>query len=285
LRIPILVGALVAFAIGVAISLQQLEFDFAQLNVWPLLILLLIINPLQSIYSATNLVLMAKATRAHIGFLTAVRVNVFAQLAELLPVPGGAIVRTGALVDAGARLGAGASVVLAFSLLWIALAAIAAGVSVPGPWLGIVLGLLGFATALPSFAFLAIRFGLDIALTAVLLRIAGIVLLTVRLAICFAAIAEAIALTQVFAFAFAVILGSAAALVPAGLAVGEGLSAAMAKPINVDPAAAFLAVSVSRILGLVGNAILAGVFVVFRDTSKSTPETDLNARSLQGPPA
>lgn len=261
-RVPILLVALIGFAIGCAISFRNLGVSPATIEAGPLLAILLLIIPATIAYSAVNLMLMAHAAKVKIGFLEAVRVSVFSSVAETLPIPGGAIVRGASLIKAGSSKVHSAELVIAFSLLWIAVAGIGAGLAlIELGWPAIaLLGMCG-ASALAICGWLAFRFGALVAATAAGLRILGVGLMSLRLMLAFAAIGVGVAWLDSATFAFATILGSAASIVPAGLGLSEALSSIIAHPAGVLPAAAFLATALSRLLGLAVNILLALAYV------------------------
>lgn len=256
-RMPLLALAAAGFALGCALSLHDLPLSLADVRWLPLAVLLLVLAPLNIAYSAANLVLMGHAAQAQIPFGRAVMISAWAQLAELLPIPGAAIVRTGALVQAGATMRRSAEIVLLCSVLWVTMAAAAAGLAFPAHgWLGpaLLTGGIG-GTGLLSRA-LARHCSARIGLYAFGLRLAGLALVAVRLTVSFMVIGVALPGLSALAFTLATILGSAASLVPAGLGVGEGLSALFAAPLGVLPAAAFLAAAISRLSGLAANLML-----------------------------
>lgn len=262
-RNPILALAAVAFAAALAVSIDHLQVGFEDIEIVPLAILLVVLGPLHTAYSASNIVVMGSAARAPIPFRPAMRINVYAQLAELLPIPGGAIVRAGAMMRAGATAARSTEIILAFSLMWIACAAVGAGLALMTGAAGQLILLAGALGVLSVFAWTWTRLGAAIAVTALALRTVGLMLVAVRMIVCFAVIGMTIDASAGFGFAFATILGSAASLVPAGLGVSEALSTLMAGPIGVNPAAAFLAVAIGRITGLAGNAMLAAIFAAW----------------------
>lgn len=254
-RTPILVLALAGFAIGVVLSFRATGLSLGDLDTGALLLLFLVLAPLNVGYTAVNLMEMARATKVRIGFWEAVKVSAWAMLTELLPIPGAAVVRAGALHQRGASATRSAEVVLGFALLWIAISASAASVAVPG---GIGFAILGAAAVIGITAWLGTRFGWRTALVACGLRLVGLVLFALRLFVCFAAINATIEPTQSLIFAFATVLGSASAIVPAGLGVSEGLSALFASQIGVAAGTAFLAAALARFAGFFTNLLVAG---------------------------
>ncbi len=263
-RGPILALAATFFLGALFLSMRQLDIGPDDVSLVPLIVLLLVLVPLQSLYSALNISVMGMAAKTPIRFFPALRVNVYAQLAELLPIPGGALVRAGALVQAGASPGRSAEIVLGFSLLWIACGAVGAGLALAGDLPGQVLLAGGLLAVFACTVWIAKRLGTGIAAIALGLRVIGLALVAARVLACFAAIGVPVATLAGLCFAFANILGSAAALVPAGLGVSEALAALMAKPVGVAPAAAFLAAALSRFAALLINFVLAGALAFAR---------------------
>ncbi len=262
-RVPLLAIALSAFGIGSVLAIRSSGISASDLRMLPLLALLLVLIPATIAYSAINLSLMAYATGERIGFRDGVRISALAQVAEILPLPGGAMVRTLALMKVGIAPGRSAELVIAFALLWIACGGIGAGLALQrlgdtGWHLSIASGL----SVLLITGWLAYRCDPLTALAAVGLRIAGIGLFCLRLSLAFAAIGLPMAWIDSAPFAFAAILGSASGIFPAGLGVSEGLSALVAHGSGVDPARAFLAAALSRMLGLGVNLLLATLFVL-----------------------
>lgn len=262
LRIPILVFAILVFFGGIAYSVQALSLKLSDLSWPPLLGLALVIVPITIAYSAINMILMGKAVGSAIGFVEGVRISVFAQVAELLPIPGGAIVRTAGLVRKGAGTLQSTGIVLAFALLWISCAAIGGGLAlIDYGFAGLGLIGIGVVGTISITGWLAVKFGAFIAISALALRFFGIALVCARTLLAFAAIQIALEWTDALGFGFGVILGSAASIMPAGLGIGEGISALLAVPLEIAPAAAFLATGLARLVGFIGNMLCALLYL------------------------
>lgn len=257
-RLPLLGFAFAFFIGGTALSLAHLDLDLAQTNPVPLALLFAGIAPLAILYSAINLQVMARASGADMPLGLALKTSVFAGLAEVLPIPGGAIVRSAALTQAGAKVTNSVELVLAFALLWIAVTATGGGFAL---WhtglLAILATLASGGASLAITAWIARRYGMRTALTALALRLLGLLLTVVRVALALMALGIAFQWSDTFAFAFAIVAGTASAIVPAGLGLSEGLSALLANALAIAPAGAFLAVALSRVIGLVVNCLCA----------------------------
>lgn len=262
-RIPLLLLAIGVFVGGVAISVHQLSLDPDQLRLGPLAALALVVAPLAIAYSAVNMSLMGKAIGVPIGFVSGVRISVFAQVAELLPIPGGAIVRTAALMKGGGGGLQSTGIVLAFACLWIAWAAAGGGLAL---WshdqLGQALLVGGLLAMLAITYWLWTNYGWTIALAANGLRALGLCLVATNLSLAYHALSIAVEFRDTIGLTFGVVLGSAASIVPAGLGIGESISALLAIPLNVDPASAFLAVAMIRIIGFGLNMLIACSYIL-----------------------
>lgn len=268
-RRPILIAAVGGFAIVTVAAFRSLDLSFGDLD--PLgLAALAVLAVMSMIYSAASMMLLGHASTVRISLISGIRINSLAQMAELLPVPGGAIVRTGALLKGGAGAKRSAELVLTASLLWVGMAAIAASIALaplhPGVWVGTL-----FAIAMTGAltAWLGRRYGWGFACGSVGLRLIGISLTAARLFIAFLVIGKTIEPLSSFIFAFASIAGTASSIVPTGLGVGEGLAALLAIPTGIDPAAAFLATGLSRIVGLAVNCAFATMFCLGVDHGRT----------------
>ena len=258
---PIVAAALVLFLAGTIWSFLGLGLKPSELN---LTMLALLVGPMGLVmlgFIALSLTLLARTAGVQIGFVEAMRASARAQLAEALPLPGGALVRGAALVSAGCAPAKSAALVIGTALLWIALAAIAAGViliaSAPlAGWALLSGGILVSATALIQVA----RLGGMANMTLTLLhRCAGLGLAAVRLWLSFAVVDAVLPITETFPYVLAAIAGSASSLVPGGLGVSEALGALMASAVHSAPQAAFLAVAVNRVTQFLAAALFAPV--------------------------
>lgn len=270
---PVLFAAIVAVIVGCGMSLEALDLRWSDVRWEPLLIIAVVVAPLSIAYSALNMMLMGRAAKVPMSFRQGVKVSVFAQLAETLPLPGGALVRGAALVRAGTSTGRSAELVIAFSLLWIAFGGAGAGIALAElGWPAHLFAAGSAAGALAICGWLSIRFGAFTAIAAAALRLFGVALVAGRFVLAFAVIGIAMTWLDSMAFAFAMILGTAASLVPAGIGVSEGLAALMAEPAGVAAAAAFLAAALNRLLGLAVNILFAlGYVLADKSLSRGTP--------------
>lgn len=267
-RRPLLVLGLAIFIVGGWFSIAQLELSWCDLSLPNLIILAFILVPIGLMYGAANLSLTAKTAGTHIPAAKAFRINCFAQLAEVLPLPGGALVRGAALVSAGTSASRSAGVILANSLLWIACAALGAGLALlkTQPESGWVV-FSAMLAVLATSSYLASLAGFRLAVLNIAMRLLGLFIAGVRIWFAFAAISIALPYSQSLIFAFASIAGSASSLAPAGLGIGEGLAAMLATLVSTSSAAAFLGVAVNRLVGVAIVAVICGCLVLANGAS------------------
>jgi hypothetical protein len=253
--------AIALFVCGTAYSLITLDVNWTRSGLFAMAVLTLGMGVVMLVYSALSLVLMAQACGKRISFGAALRVSSNAQMAEALPLPGGAIVRTVALVEVGASIKNSVVLVVSTALLWIALASVATGAILLGqlPTVGALLLAGGSTLAIPALFLIGRKGGLLNASLTLLLRIAGIGIAALRLSLAFAVIDIALPLPNAMPYALAAIAGSASSLVPGGLGVSEALGALMASAIDASPQSAFLALAINRIAQFVGTAMFAPV--------------------------
>lgn len=279
-RAPLFAAALILFGWGVYWSIGQLDLRWSNINLPALFALILILAPLSIIYGAVNFMVMARAASLDVPFTSAFKTSAISQFAAILPLPGGALVRGGAMMARGSTMRGAASHVTINALLWIACAAIAAGISLiaisnslhPA---SIAIAAGGAIAAASCMAWLVKVSSLPVALSVFALRIIGVALSALRLTCAFYTIGVAINYWQAFPFAFASILGTASSIAPAGLGISEALAAAIAILSGITSAAAFLAVGLNRIIGIAVSGILTGIIsLIASDQMPSGEKTE-----------
>lgn len=274
---PMLWLAIALFIGGTAYSLVTLDVSWTRSGLLAMAILTVAMGLVMLVYSALSLVLMARGCGEEISFGAAMRASSHAQMAEALPLPGGAIVRTMALVKAGVSMANSVTLVIATALLWIALASIASGAILLGqlPLAGGALLAGGVVVAFGAVGAIVIKGTLWIAILTLAHRVIGIGIAALRLSLAFAVINVTVPLPDAMPYALAAIAGSASSLVPGGLGVSEALGALMAGAIDASPQSAFLALAINRIAQFLGTAMFAPLIeAVTRPTMPEENEND-----------
>lgn len=250
--------AIALFFAGTWYSFLNLGVSPREMNAAPLFALVAL-TPFTIAYSGTGLWLLARSARSRIPFGRATTISTFATVAEALPLPGGAIIRAGALMTAGTGAGESSLLVILSAVMWISIGCLACGAALlsHGHTAAIILALVGFVGVTASFSWLLWRAGISNALFSLLHRIAGLVLIGLRLQLAFGALDVALPWGDAMPFALASVAGSAASIAPAGLGMTELFAAMMAGSIGVAPAAAFIATGIDRIVALCACGLYA----------------------------
>lgn len=256
--VPLTVAALLLFIGGGWYSAAMFHDAGMKIDTAAFLVVLAL-APVSVLYAGLGLLLMARAAQTRIPLGKATVIASYATLAEVLPLPGGAIVRAGALTAGGASLRKSAMLTFVLAGLWISLAAAGSGLALSGhdsPVASLML-LTGGVGAIFCGALLWRQAGIAIASLTVLHRFSGIALIALRLKLTFHALGVVVALGDTLPFAMANIAGSAASIAPSGLGISEVLAALVAGSVKVVPAAAFLAVGIDRMVCLGASAVAA----------------------------
>ncbi len=254
LMLKLIAGSL--FLAACSWAFAQLGINPMELKLVPFLVLFFLLSPLSLVYGGYGLIMLANSSGTSMRPGFAMRTSAWAQLAEALPLPGGAMVRTGALMKAGVGTKRSAWLVINTAILWISLAAMFSGMVVyqQSRELGLILGVPATALTAASLGWIIFDAGwVQMALT-LAHRLAGLLLMALRLQISFAILGHAVDLGSTMPFALASIAGSASSIAPAGLGVSEILAAVMAGSVAVAPALALLAVALNRLIALASSA-------------------------------
>ena len=257
-RTPILAATFVLFLTGAVVSYRHLGIDPRDLRLAPLALLVALIVP-SLFYGGVGLVLLARSSGLRLRLPEATITSAYAYLAELLPIPGGAIVRATALVRVGGNVRDSSLLVILTAILWISLAMIGAGLTLlsHGSLVALPMASIGAALTLAITTWLWRKAGATIAGLTLAHRVAGIALNALRLHFAFAVFGLSIEISETLPFVLALLLGSASSIAPAGLGVSESLAALAAASSHYAPGTAFLAVGLDRVLCLAGCAIVA----------------------------
>ncbi|MBV7259479.1 hypothetical protein [Erythrobacter crassostreae] len=269
-RAIIVIVAVAVFVGGLAYSAASLDLRASDLSLPYILLSAGLIIPIAFLYGALNFMVMARGAGQNIAFWPAFKVSCVAQFAEFLPIPGGAIVRGGALVRDGSGAANAAAHVMINALLWVACAALAAGLALglDGP-IALLIACGGLAGVVACTGWLWAKAGLPLAMAALAMRIVGLGIAGLRILAGFLVISVPIAFFDLYPFVFAAILGSAAAIAPGGLGISEAVAAAIATLSTIPPEAAFLAVAINRLIGFAVSGIATAIITFLPKTEKA----------------
>ncbi|MEO0400060.1 MAG: hypothetical protein AAF224_11650 [Pseudomonadota bacterium] len=249
------------FVGGVIVSIAADPAQFINMRMAPVALAFFLVTPLVILGNAAEFVFVARLVGRRVTPFAALKITVFGTAANLLPLPGGAMVRVAALKTAGASVAGGSGGVLLAAIIWIGVSFILAGggallLGLPiagGVGLLFGAGVLAACLVFAHFVYSA----LPAALGVCVVKSATTLLDALRLYWCLAALGVTASLLQAIVLSVSGVIGAAIAIAPAGLGVREGSAALLAQFIALPAAPVFLAASLARLVGLVMLAPLA----------------------------
>jgi len=202
----------------------------------------------------------------------ATRISVLSTAANLLPIPGAAIVKTRALQRRGHGLRIAATLTIAIGIIWVGVAGVMAGtlVAATGNRVGLGIGLTaaGLVILVLGAVILAnqktVMSSRRLVVWALAIEIVSVALTSVRFYLVLRAIGFDGSLAQSATLAATAIVASAAGIFPGGLGLRELLSSAVGPAVGLSSAVSTVVAAVERIAGLAVVAIMA-LAVMFID--------------------
>jgi hypothetical protein len=252
------------FVAGIILAIKAQPDLFREARLLPLAAIGLVAVPLTLLLNALEFMLSARLLRQQVALGAALEVTVVGSAANLLPIPGATLVRLAALKTGGALLGSTLAVTAVVAALSLALNLAYSGVwalAISRSPAAAAVMLAGGVAALAGAAFVSVRlFGRSSSIPGLIgVRLALIALDAARTWLAFIAIGDAAGFGQVSVITLSTALAAVLAVVPAGLGLREGIAALMAPLVGLGAASAFLATSLSRIIGL----SVVGVLTMF----------------------
>lgn len=232
--------------------------------------------------------------RSDVPFRQAIRISIFATAANLLPIPGSAIVRTAALHRLGAPVrgallstGTVALIWIATGVLLIGVALVVSSVSV----LGVALCAGGAAALAGSFFVLrSVTVSADpnsLFIRIVVLEAAFIGLAAIRFLLILAGLGYSASVGQAAALTLSGMVATMTGIFPGGLGIREVAAGAVSALIDLPPSVGVIAAAVMRLADL---AVMAPItFAVLRQESgrrvakEATADSALTSAELDRP--
>ncbi len=240
--------ALVLFAAGIVFSLRAdpgllLGLDWQGFSaLLPLTLLMIVLGGMETR-------LLANGLGGQMGFSEALRFTAYGSAANILPIPGAAMVRVAALQKSGASIRRASGVTLGAGIVWLGLAVLVAGISIHSmePWLSVGISSFGVSLFAAGLA-IARRSGLDLRFCAgmIVIKSVSIGLEIVRYTVVITALGYPVGWTQSTLISTAGALGSAVGIAPGGLGIREGTAAMLAAFVSLPPEVGFMAAALNR---------------------------------------
>ncbi|MEM9797318.1 MAG: hypothetical protein AAF919_12555 [Pseudomonadota bacterium] len=261
-RALLIVSAL-GFVLGIVLSIRARPELVSDLSYGPLVALALVAIPITVLLNAEEFRLSARLLGQEVPRIAAAEVTIVASVANMLPIPGGTMVRVAALKAGGARVRDGTIATLLIAAFWIGVALLYAGAwlaasaASPVADLGIGCSIVG-GVVLASAMLIGHRmFGKDEVLLGLVLVKCGLVLVdATRIYLSMLALNANGTFIQASVLSVSSVAGATVSIVPAGLGIREATAALLAPLVALPAASAFLATGLNRLVGL---AIMAPV--------------------------
>ncbi len=256
--------AAVVFAGGVVAALRATDVRAADLRWWPLVVVAVVGTPATIVANAAELRAMGRCLDPAFvpSWARSVRLVVVATAANVLPLPGGALVRVHALTSAGASVARSTAINLLAAGAWVATAVALAGAAAIGyrPALGVAgvaAGLGGIAVVAVTIRAVAAAWSPAAVAGLLGVEVATTLLHAARLWLVLVALDVEVVVSQAVVLGAAAPLAAAAGMFPAGLGLAELLSALLAPAVALPAATGLLATALARVLGLAATAPIA----------------------------
>jgi hypothetical protein len=254
IRRAVLIVAAAGFLVGIWLSFCAQPDILTRVEVIPLILLVAIAIPATLALNALEFLLSARLIGQQLPFRKSMEITIIGSVANMLPLPGGTMMRIASLKAEGASFMKSTSATLYVALIWCAVGLIYSGAwlaflgqKLPG--IGLVIGGAAILTACVAATYRLLG---DVKFTGMIVG-AKIILVIVdayRTYLSLLALGVIATFGQASVLALSSLLGASFSIVPAGLGVREGAAALIGPVIGVSAASAFLAASLSRILGM-----------------------------------
>lgn len=274
--------AFVAFVVMGAVAATNFP-DVGDGIRWEILVPVGIIGmSLNMIFNALEFDVTARFVGHRVPIGRALRVTIIGSAANLLPLPGGALVRTQALASQGARYRHTITTAAVIGLMSIGAQLVIVGLAnIAEAGIGVLLVLLAGGVAVIAVAVAVLRTASDtgrstrFGLYMLAVEAAYAAVAAVRLWLIFIGLGVDVSLPAVFALSGVGSIATAIGFFPGALGVKEALVGLVSPLVGVPVAVGVTGAVVSRLFGFVVLAV-ASSFLVVRDiVRKSPPDQEL----------
>lgn len=272
------IGLIVAVALlagGVVAAVRQQPDVFIHLDWRPALLVMALCVPITVCCGAIVFMLTGRLVGQSVSFGKAMEVTIIGNAANMLPLPGSALVRVASLKLGGGGYKDATAAVLSVTAAWIGVSLAYAAIAilfVTPHVLGLIFLVAGLVVLLISgLAIWRMAGGSGTILSLVTVKLIIVATDAARLFLCLGAIGTVATFAQASALTLSAVVGSAVSVVPAGLGIREVAAAALGPIVDLTLASGFLAATLSRVLAFVIIAPI-GLFLALRPhTGQRTP--------------
>ncbi len=272
-RLVVAVVVVGGLAVASVLAVRSLPADARELNLVPVLILAAVTVPLGVVLNLAEFDLASRIVGASITRREELRISVQAMAANLLPLPGAALVRLNALRVAGIPLDRATRSLVAIGLGWLATALVVAGAVVTPRQVAVGLvfvaaGAAGFAGVLMLLRNVDRRWVLA---RLVVIEAGAVALSALRFWLAFVALGFDIGVGQAAALSASGAIAAAVGFLPGGLGLKEAIATALAPAVGLGAAETLLAAALDRAVGLVALVPVAAVALFVGHRSQAAP--------------
>ncbi len=240
---------------GLVTSIQAQPDVLTGLDWRYLLLVMLLPVPLMVALNAWEYLLTGRLLGRSIALFDALEVTILGTAANMLPLPGGALVRVAGLKAAGARIGQGLAASLLVFLIWAGIAAIWSGLwigTLGETWPGLAIaGVGGFLLFIGTALAMRLEGGARVLSLIAATRLALVLVTTFRIYLCFLALGISASFAQASGLSVSGVMSSVVSFVPAGLGVRELFAAALSPLVGLAMSAGFMVTFVNRLLTII----------------------------------
>jgi hypothetical protein len=260
--------AVVLFAVTAAAGFASLPEPTDDARPLLFVVVALVVAPGASVCNALEYALTARYAGSRVRAGDAMGVAVLSTAANLLPLPGAAMVRAAALRRLGTSYAKAAGVTIAASGAWLATTALLAGAVLvsggrvaPGAALGVV-GAAGVVVAHRVAGAHHLAGGVRLTACLVAVEAANVTIGAVRLWLCITGLGLAVDAVQATVLTLASVLASAAGVFPSGLGLREAIASGLGPLVGLPAAVGAAGSALDRLLGLPVVLVAAAGFAL-----------------------
>jgi uncharacterized membrane protein YbhN (UPF0104 family) len=254
--------ALVVFVVAFVLGLTNLPEGQLEPR-WGFIALSFFIGvPATVLFNALEYVMTARIAGHNVRLSRSIEVSVLASAANLLPIPGSALVRAEAIRRIGGKTGRAVLSTATAGLAWIAVSGALAGVALAfgdDRLLGVVA--IGVSVALGAAAYVAVRrqtqpHATSVMVRLVLVEIGSVLVKAARVWLVIRAFGHDVTVVQALVLALAAVIAIAMGFFPGGLGASELLSGLAAPVVDLSAAVGVTASAIDRLITLGGLGVL-----------------------------
>jgi hypothetical protein len=272
----VLAFALVLFAGATFLAVRHLPPLPADGRQPALFVVVAFLAAMAIVVNGVEYTLSSRAVGNRVGMRDATRISVLATAANLLPIPGAALVKIRALQVRGAGLRIATTLTIAIGIIWVGVAGFVAGVLVATAGgheaVAAILTALGVGVMAVGGVVLAMQkseiSSVKLVAYAFAIELVSVGLTSLRFFFVLRAIGFNGTLAQAATLAATAVVASAAGIFPSGLGLRELLSSAVGPVVGMSAAVATLVAAVERIAALLVVGLMA-VVVMITDRSRA----------------